>query len=78
MPFGFGPGELMLLGLIVFIFFGPLKLPNLGERLAEWMRAAGMRKPDGVFGPWTWSDWILVAAVVVAGASVVVAAVGWS
>jgi Sec-independent protein translocase protein TatA len=70
MPFGFGFGELVAIGLIVVVVFGSTKLPNLGERL----RDLGVA-PGGVMGRWTWGEWLLVAAIVVAAASVLFGAV---
>ncbi len=33
--FGLGTGELLLIGVVVFIFVGPKKLPQLGSSLAQ-------------------------------------------
>ena len=33
--FGLGTGELLLIGIVVFIFVGPKKLPQLGASLAQ-------------------------------------------
>lgn len=34
-----GMGELLLIGVIVLLFFGPSRLPQLGKSLGEGMRA---------------------------------------
>jgi sec-independent protein translocase protein TatA len=33
--FGLGTGELILIGIVAFIFVGPQKLPKLGAALAQ-------------------------------------------
>ena len=36
--FGLGTGELLLIGIVIFIFVGPKKLPQLGASLAKAIR----------------------------------------
>ena len=36
--FGLGTGELIIIGIVVFIFVGPKKLPQLGSALARGIR----------------------------------------
>lgn len=35
--FGMGIGELAIIGIIVFIFIGPSKLPRLGESMGQFI-----------------------------------------
>lgn len=35
MPFGIGPGELILLAVLALLFFGPKKLPEIGKSIGE-------------------------------------------
>lgn len=39
LPFGIGPGELIIVLVIVLIIFGPKRLPQLGKSLGETVRA---------------------------------------
>ena len=60
MVFNFGPGELVVLLLLVMMVFGPYRLPDLRDRMVEARprrRLAGRR-------PWTQSEWLLVVALV--------------
>jgi hypothetical protein len=60
MVFNFGPGELVVLLLLVMLVFGPYRLPDLRDRMVE---ARPRRRPVGS-RPWTQSEWLLVAALV--------------
>jgi hypothetical protein len=63
--FNLGGGEIILLVLLAVIFFGPDKLPGLGEL----MRDVAWRSPrDPRAGrPWNRSEWLLVGAVLSLG-----------
>ena len=45
---GLGTGELVIIGIIVFIFIGPKKLPQLGSSLAQGIKnfKSGMNGAD--------------------------------
>ncbi len=51
MPFGIGPGELILIAIVALLLFGPKKLPeigrSIGESLGAFKRAMNsMAEPD--------------------------------
>ena len=58
--FTFGPSELVVLLLLVMMVFGPFRLPDLRDRMVE----ARPRKRVAGSRPWTQSEWLLVAALV--------------
>ena len=60
MVFNFGPGELVVLLLLVMMVFGPYRLPDLRDLMVE---ARPRKRPAGS-RPWTQSDWLLVVALV--------------
>lgn len=61
--FNLGPGEIVVLLLLALIFLGPLTLPELAAQLRP-------RTPAPIAPRWSWGDWSLVCAVLVAGAVV--------
>jgi hypothetical protein len=65
--FNFGPSELIVLLLLLVIAFGPLRLPDLRDRMVE----ARPRRRLAGSKPWTQSEWLLVAALVLLAAVVV-------
>jgi hypothetical protein len=60
MVLNFGPGELVVLLLLVMFVFGPYRLPDLRDRMVE----ARPRRRHAGSRPWTQSEWLLVAALV--------------
>ncbi len=58
--FNFGTSELVVLLLLVMMVFGPFRLPDLRDRMVE----ARPRKRVAGSRPWTQSEWLLVAALV--------------
>ena len=54
--FGMGPGELMLVALIVLILVGPSDLPSLADRLRE-ARARRFHEPSRT------PDWVFIGTI---------------
>ena len=67
MVFNFGPGELVVLLLLVMMVFGPYRLPDLRDLMVE---ARPRKRPAGS-RQWTQSDWLLVVALVLLTAVVI-------
>jgi TatA/E family protein of Tat protein translocase len=75
-----GFGDLVLILCIVVVVFGATKLPSLGDGLGEAIRRFQGEQPPFEPPPlllrrasprrWTFSDWLLVAAAIVLGATV--------
>jgi hypothetical protein len=64
--FNLGAGELVMLGLLGLIFFGPKRLPDASEGLREAIENLRERR---IMAPrWSWSDWMLVGAALLSTA----------
>jgi hypothetical protein len=69
--FRMGPGELVVILLIVVAVFGSTKLPQIGEYLERLLNGEPLvERPDA----WTSEDWLLVIAVVALGIAAIVLA----
>jgi hypothetical protein len=60
MVFNFGPPEVVVLVLLAVIVFGPIRLPDLRDRMVE----ARPRRRLAGSKPWSQSEWLLVVALV--------------
>ena len=82
--FNLGAGELVMLGLLLLIFLGPKKLPDLASSLGEDIRRSRERQQHAPrfhlllrrTSPrrWTVSDWLVAISASVAVAAVIASA----
>jgi hypothetical protein len=65
--FNLGPGEVTVLVLLGLIFFGPKRLPEIGEGLREQVWRLRERTRNDPRRQWTWSDWFAASVALVVG-----------